>query len=356
MKHQTFFGARLQDRLTKPTTAVLRRAGWQERIVPYIGYGTPEHVRILGQVELASPDNEESGTLLGMSTRKLLAQRGWHNFMSVPAPKVRVSVTIGDTNVHMRSDRRGYIDLRVKDHGLAPGWHTVTLSTDEAPPVEAPVQVISSDETFGLVSDIDDTILTTFLPRALLAAWNSFVLTEEARRSVPGMARMYQHLLADHPGAPIVYVSTGSWSTVPFLTRFMGRHGYPKGPMLLTSWGPTNTGWFRSGTEHKRRALRELARDFPNITWVLVGDDGQYDPMLYREFAELQPGHARAIAIRQLPMAEQVLAHGTTTVMEDNQHLGWVPDLPPEVKAPDGFELEPQLMAALAGDVAQAER
>jgi len=27
--------------------------------------------------------------------------------------------------------------------------------------------------------------------------------------------------------------------------------GFPEGPLLLTDWGPTNTGWFRSGREHK---------------------------------------------------------------------------------------------------------
>lgn len=345
MKHQTFIGARLQDGMLGPRNEVLRRAGWTESVVPYVGYGTPDHIRVLGRVVLTP--RPESG-LLGVHARQFLEQRGWRNFFTAPVPGVNVSVQVGENTLHVRTDRQGYLDLRIRDHGLEPGWRTVQVSTDESEVATAQVQVVSSQETFGLISDIDDTVLTTFLPRAMLAAWNSFILTEEARRSVPGMARMYQHLLAAHPGAPIVYVSTGSWNTVPFLTRFMKRHGYPMGPMLLTDWGPTNTGWFRSGPDHKRRALRELARDFPGIRWVLIGDDGQHDPALYREFAELQPAHAAAIAIRQLTMAEQVLAHGSLTMLEDNQHLGWVPDMPPEVRAPDGFALEPRLLDALA--------
>jgi phosphatidate phosphatase APP1 len=43
------------------------------------------------------------------------------------------------------------------------------------------------------------------------------------------------------------YLSTGAWNVAPAVRRFLGRHGYPQGPMLLTDWGPTNTGWFRSG-------------------------------------------------------------------------------------------------------------
>ena len=158
---------------------------------------------------------------------------------------------------------------------------------------------------------------------------------------------MYQRLIAQHPGAPVIFVSTGAWNTYSFLRRFLKRHGFPQGTMLLTDWGPTNTGWFRSGPEHKRRSLRELARDFPQIRWVLIGDDGQHDPMLYREFADLQPDKVRAIAIRQLTMAQQVLAHGTTTVLGDPQHVQYQPDAVPEVRAPDGDALYPLLQQAI---------
>jgi phosphatidate phosphatase APP1 len=113
--------------------------------------------------------------------------------------------------------------------------------------------------------------------------------------------------------------------------------------LLLTDWGPTNTGWFRSGVDHKRTALRELARDFPDIEWVLVGDDGQHDIRIYSEFDELQPGHTRAIAIRELSTTQQVLAHGTTTVLEDRHRVQWTPESAPLVRAPDGDQLAPLL-------------
>ncbi|MGA4507599.1 App1 family protein [Propionibacteriaceae bacterium G1746] len=276
-----------------------------------------------------------------------LRQRGWRNFAQVPIANAAVNVAVGDNSIDVRTDRGGYIDVRVKNTGLAPGWHEVMLRSPESQPTKAPIQVIDDAQTFGLISDIDDTIISTWLPRLLIAAWNSFVVTEQARQSVPGMARMYQQVLAEHPGAPTVYVSTGAWNTYPFLRRFIKRHGYPAGTMLLTDWGPTNTGWFRSGPDHKRRALRELARDLPQVRWLLVGDDGQHDPMLYREFADLQPEHVRAIAIRQLTMAQQVLAHGTTTVLGDPNHVQYQPTQVPEVRAPDGDALAPRVRAAL---------
>src|SRR5262249_8732507 len=85
----------------------------------------------------------------------------------------------------------------------------------------------------------------------------------------------------------------------------------PPGPLLLTHWGPTDEGWFRSGAEHKRDQLRRLFSELPQLRWLLLGDDGQHDPSLYAEAAELEPAKVIAIAIRQLSAVEQVVNHGT---------------------------------------------
>ena len=167
------------------------------------------------------------------------------------------------------------------------------------------------DVGFGLVSDIDDTALVTALPRPFVAAWNTFAVHDQARRPVPGMSEFYRSWLAEHPGAPTFYLSTGAWNTVPWLSRFFERHGYPDGAMLMTDWGPTNTGWFRSGAAHKRAELAQLAIDFPQARWLLVGDDGQRDPLVYTQFAAAHPDRIAAIGIRELTPGEHVLAHGT---------------------------------------------
>lgn len=346
MSNRPFVGARMEEFVTRSVNGVLRRAGWVESVIPFTGYGTDNHIRVMARVVLRPAD---ARTQIGIAAEEFLRQRGWRNFFTAPIPRTPVGVQVGDSHIELRTDRGGYVDVRVKnEQTLEPGWDAVSIATPTSRPVDAPILVVGAEQRFGLVSDIDDTVISTSLPRLFIAAWNSFVRTEQARQAVPGMARMYQTLLSQNPGAPIIYVSTGAWNTFGFLNRFLKRHGYPTGPMLLTDWGPTNTGWFRSGPDHKRQALRELARDFPGIRWLLIGDDGQHDPSLYAEFAELQPDHVRAIAIRELTMAEQVLAHGTTTVLVDVDDVQWTPDLPPEVRGPDGDALLPQVEQVLA--------
>ncbi len=341
----------VEDAWHRQVNALLRGRGWKTRIVSHTGYGSESLVRVLGRVLLTRRPEAHPGADAEASLRELRAaeeeQRGWRAFITAPAMNVPVTITVGDQTVKTRSDRSGYIDVSIRGHNLPPGWHEAVIASPEAVSVEAAVNIVSPEATFGIISDIDDTVISTSLPRPLIAAWNTFVRTENARHVVPGMATMYRELLAEHPDAPIVYVSTGAWNTSPHLNRFLKRHGYPLGPLLLTDWGPTNTGWFRSGQEHKRSCLHRLANELPNIRWVLVGDDGQHDPKIYGDFAEERPDRLAAIAIRELTPTEQVLSHGIPVSNEElaprhRQHR----DVP-VCRAGDGYGLLRLMRVAL---------
>ena len=51
------------------------------------------------------------------------------------------------------------------------------------------------------MSDIDDTVMITALPRPLRAFWNTFVQHESSRRPVPGMPRLFEHLTGEDAAA-----------------------------------------------------------------------------------------------------------------------------------------------------------
>lgn len=335
------YSSRLEDWFNVGVQAILRRRGWRERIIPHVGYGNSEFVRVLARVVLSrdprhQPRHDEDQVV-----------RGWRVFVTAPAIGVPVTITVAGKTFEAITDRGGFVDLSVPV-SLEPGWHEISLGVSGERQARGKVMVIDPAATFGLVSDIDDTVMLTMLPRPFIAAWNTFVRDEQARRVVPGMAQMYRELLADHPGAPIFYLSTGAWNTAPTLTRFLDRHGYPPGPMLLTDWGPTNTGWFRSGREHKASALRRLAAEFPSVRWLLVGDDGQHDPQIYGDFAQTHAEHVLAIGIRQLTPTEQVLSHGLPL---PNQDPGAHDPQRPKagtVVGPDGHALAAQLRAVLS--------
>lgn len=337
--------ALVEDAWNSSRERVLRGRGWHSRVISHTGYGAAgeaSFVRVFGRVLLGRPDEQDDDPRQDASyggLRSPYAQRrGWRAFVTNPAMNTPVEIRVGDEVHHARSDRSGHIDETIYGHPLPPGWHEVTISAQGSQPVQASVVIIDPAVRWGLVSDVDDTVLSTSLPRPMIAAWNTFIRHESARRVVPGMAPLYRKLMEEHPGAPIVYLSTGAWNTAPTITRFLKRNGFPIGPLLLTDWGPTNTGWFRSGQEHKRTCLDRLARDFPRIAWLLVGDDGQHDPTVYADFAEARPRRVDAIAIRQLTPTEQVLAHGLPLPPAESQP-GPRKRETTVVHAPDGFGL-----------------
>lgn len=306
-----------------------RERGFSAVVIPYTGYGSTTWVRVLGRVLLSQaeqrPEIEPAGA------------RGWRSFTSIPVESAEVQVTVGDRTTTVTADRSGIVD-QVVEADLEPGWQRVELSVEGSAPVHADVFVVAPDVTFGLVSDIDDTVMVTALPRPMLAAWHTFVVNEHARSTTPGMPVLYERLLTQHPGAPVIYLSTGAWNVAPTLTRFLSRNLYPAGALLLTDWGPTADRWFRSGREHKRNNLLRLADEFPQIRWLLVGDDGQHDEAIYSDFLTQHPDHVTAVCIRQLSPGEAVLAGSTNREHELSNASGV-----PWRYAPDGAGLAEEL-------------
>lgn len=333
----------VEDTWNSAVGGVLDRRGWTHHVVPHIGYGGSDFVRVLARV-VHTADRSEADT--DQQTGQPEHRRGWRNFLTAEVLHEPITVRLGDIEHQTVTDRTGAVDVRLPNPGWEAGWHEAHLKSGKSHTVVARILVVDESQGFGLISDIDDTVLRTRLPRPMVAAYNTFVLPEYARRPVPGMAVLYREILRAHPGAPTFYVSTGAWNTAPTLRRFLSTHGYPNGPMLLTDWGPTNTGWFRSGPEHKHACLRGLAADFPHITWLLVGDDGQHDPEIYGQFAVDHPQNVKAIAIRQLGLSEQVLAHGTPMTRVD-QGSDSSPAQIPEVRGEDGAALARELVTLL---------
>jgi hypothetical protein len=308
--------ARVEDAYTALRARLARMSGKLPTVVAFRGYGSTHSVRILARVLLIHPDPRTK------KVRKYV--RGWRAFIGVPAVHTKVKVKIGSSKFTVRSDRGGVIDERLAVE-LPAGLHTVTMRVNKGTGWStSDVCVVDETSNVGIVCDIDDTVMVTALPRLVLAAWNTFVLDEHARRPVPGMAVFLNKLGAQYRGAPVMYLSTGPWNVAPTLERFLSRHMYPRGPLLLTDWGATPDRFFRSGRAHKVNSLDRLVAEFPHIKWVLIGDDGQHDETTYGDFARRHPNNVLGVGIRRLSRPEAVLAGAPMTHPEPVPGLPWV--------------------------------
>lgn len=328
-------GARIEDWFHAHRYRRARRRGLTPIVIPYTGYGARDWTRVLGRVVLAKPTRADKPQT-DARYRKI---RGWRSFTSISVGFAEVTVSIDGEEFTVTADRGGVLDATLAS-SFTPGWHSVSFTVETSEPASSQIFIADPAARIGVVCDIDDTVMVTALPRPLLAAWNTFVLDEHARTAVPGMAVMLDRLAHHHAGAPVIYLSTGAWNVAPTLKRFMRRHLYPPGTLLLTDWGPTHDRWFRSGRDHKDSSLDRLVHDFPNLRWILIGDDGQHDEDIYGRFAERHPEHVAAIGIRQLTGGEAVLAGGRKT---SASHAGAAQV--PWAYAPDGAGLADQFAA-----------
>lgn len=331
--------ARVENWVQEFREARALRSGRVPAIISYPGYGGDGWVRVLCRILLVKPGQEQDVLYENV--------RGWRSFTSIPLNHVDVTVTHNGESHTVTADRGGVVDA-VVPFSLPAGWNTLQLRVAGSEAVTAQVFVVDPECKTGVISDVDDTVMVTLLPRPMVAAWNAFVLDEHARRPVPGMAVLYERIKNARPEAPFIYLSTGAWNIAPTLTRFLGRNLYPSGPMLLTDWGPTHDRFFRSGQAHKVENLYRLAREFPHIRWILIGDDGQHDEQIYEDFASDHPDRVEAIAIRRLSPQEAVLAGGRKAVSHENS-IPWF-------WAPNGRGLSRQLESLPGLDLSGGER
>jgi phosphatidate phosphatase APP1 len=309
---------RAKVRLDRALSARARRRGWTTAALGYPGYAAQGRARVRGRLLLAPA---------GTDPNARLDIPGWRRLLTLEQPHGEIDVTLGGARVRARADDAGLIDLTVTAE-LPPGPAAALLHPEGRPPVPAPLHVASPDARRGVVCDIDDTVWITGIRHPLRAAWRTFAGNGSTRRPVAGMAALLVRLVEGTPHAPVVYVSNGPWNLAGPITAFLERHRFPAGALLLTDWGISPRAWFRSGRAHKRASLERLTADLPGVRWVLVGDDGEHDPEIYRDFARAHPDRVAAIALR-------TVAPIGTEPPETEERVGAVP----VVRAGDGRAL-----------------
>lgn len=292
---------RLEDLLQTGVVRLLLGLGRPVRVEVFPGFGADGRVRVRGRVLIGSAtvDPHSRRVTAWSSLRANLSQ-----FLTVEVPRATVQVEVGARTELLVADREGYLDAVLDEVRLGPGRHPVVLTPlrPAGSGAQGTVHLPDPEADLVVVSDIDDTIIDSGIAHGLLATVRTALLRDAATRvPLEGAPELYRAMArdADGPERPFVYLSTSPWNLVRFLQRFLEQHRFPAGPLLLTDWGPGSGGLLRIGTQqHKLTALRQLAELLPGPRFVLVGDSGQQDAAIYRDFALEHPGRVAAVYIR----------------------------------------------------------
>ena len=301
-----------EGRLDNRRRSLRRRLGLSKPAIiqPYLGFGTSERLWFRGRVL------EDRGEVEHLNSHSLLTnlRYTYKRYASREIPGATVGWELGSQSGELITDDEGYFDLTI-----APGadfdedgpWQNIDIKLldagkAEAPPLEARCRVRTPrpEALFGVISDIDDTIVKTGAFN-FLKHWRTVVSHSAAGRQVlPGTSALYT-ALAEGPSGPetnpIVYVSSSPWNLADLFERFMALNDIPLGPMMLKDFGLDETKWFTGGhTGHKGKMIDRVMKTWPNLNFILIGDSGQRDADIYADAIERHPGRVMAVFIRDV--------------------------------------------------------
>lgn len=278
----------------------------------YRGHGTPERLFVRGRVL------EETGTapVRGEAGRIRNVLNTLHRMESDEVPGARLRLSAAGAETDVETDREGYFSAELRPAtSLDPGWHEVRAELLDSPARQTGVRatgeilVPAPDSEFGVVSDLDDTVVQTGARNKLTHARILFQRNALSHVPFPGIDEFYRQLRVgpDGRGAnPVFYVSRSAWNLYDLFVEFLDAHGMPEGPLHMQDAAIVEPRSEQLGKRHtKVESIGHILDAHPGLSLVLVGDSGQDDPEIYREVALSHPDRIRAVYVRDVTPPER---------------------------------------------------
>jgi len=321
-------------------------------IMPYHGYGNDRQWYLKGRVveELGVP--EPTADASWWQNARAMSRR----FTSDEIPFVRLRARFGEQSWECKTDDEGYFEFSIDPGKFDESrlWHDIDLKLlDQVVKGQGDVESIgqvavpAADSSFGVISDIDDTIVHSHATDTLRLVRMTLMGNSRTRVALPGVPAFYRALQRGDDGDstnPFFYVSSSAWNLHDALEDFINYHDIPRGPILLRDLGIDKTKFIKTGHEHKLEKIRRILEVCHSLPFLLIGDAGQHDPQLYRQVVKEFPGRVKGIYIREVgwkdrsqevsqiakevaeldSAAELRLVRGTVPAAEHAAARGWI--------------------------------
>lgn len=279
-------------------------------IMPYYGFGNEKYVYLKGRVLENEKITEKSE---GGSNLEHLKDT-YKRYESDEIPDILIKGSFGGQEQELKTDDEGFFEFEFKfeepidyeKHGKEVQLKLLETKTDEDDTeARGKIFVPGEDAEYGIISDIDDTVLvskvTHFLPKLKL-----MLLDDSSERSpFPGIAAFLRALTKGSDGKgnnPVFFVSGSEWNLFDLLVNFFRFHDIPEGPLLLRDKGTQfDRGSFETGeSNYKQKKIRHILETYPDLNFICIGDSGQEDPEIYQKVIKEFPGRILGVYVRDV--------------------------------------------------------
>lgn len=290
----------------------------------YRGYANKNELVVFGHVVHSYPSGDHKYTRKGFRYARTIIQL----FSIKSIPHIPVVLRIGSLTTQVTAEDDGYFRFQVPlPEEMAGGWHPYEVTVDTIQGGKS-YQTKSQEEFFvpypssyGIISDIDDTFLISHSRKSFRKLFVLLARNVQARKPFDDVVRHYQLLSfasRTHPHKQsniFFYVSSSEWNLYDMIVRFAELNGLPKAVLKLKKIksGLDDFVMTGSGThDHKLRKIHNIIEFYPELQFILLGDDSQKDPEIYEQICTQFTKNIRAVYIRQTR---------TRTKLETVQHL-----------------------------------
>ncbi len=273
-------------------------------ILPYRGYANENNLWLKGRVL------EDENVFEGKSDsqiRNLLDS--FKRFETDELADEIIRVKINGKSIETETDEEGYFTFDIPWSPVSRAdenrWVKVEVEMGQADmPLlkkEGEIFVPAADAQYGIITDMDDTILQTHVTSLfrLKMLYSTFLQDAHQRLPMEGMVDLFRDMVIGEDGKrenPTFYVSNSPWNIYDILEEFLSLQNLPKGPLLLRDYGLVLNDQF---SNHKMNSIGRILRTYPNLPFVLLGDTASKDADHYIDLAREFPGQVEAVYIRQ---------------------------------------------------------
>ncbi|KHJ33131.1 putative actin cytoskeleton organization protein app1 [Erysiphe necator] len=148
----------------------------------------------------------------------------------------------------------------------------------------------------SLISDIDDTVKNTSIDLGAREVFRNTFIRDLQDLTIDGVKEWY-NLMSDM-GVEIHYVSNSPWQLFPTLLHFFKGAELPFGSYHLKSYTGMLQGILEPASERKKPTIMKILSDFPDRSFILVGDSSEADLEVYCDIVLANPGRIMMVLIR----------------------------------------------------------
>ncbi|WP_439583916.1 App1 family protein [Dyadobacter bucti] len=277
----------------------------------YRGYANKNELVVFGHVVKKYPSGDRKYTRTGFRyARTIIAL-----FSVKTISSLKVTLRVGDITAETVAEEDGYFRFQIPFQEPMPsGWHSYEVYVDDE--IDGKKYQASAQEEFflpfkssyGIISDIDDTFLVSHSRRSFRKLFVLLAKNVQARKPFADVVKHYQLLSfasRTHPHKDsniFFYVSSSEWNLYDMIVRFAELNGLPKAVLKLKKIKSGLDDFVMTGSgshDHKLRKIHNILKFYPELQFILLGDDSQKDPDIYEEVCREFPKNIRAVYIRQ---------------------------------------------------------